>query len=147
MYFLDTNILVYSRDCHATHKQLLATSLLDELSAVDEGVISTQVLSEFYWVTTRKLKSPLSHEQAVRAIEQFQRMFRVVALTTEVLNLALELVERHAMSLWDAQILAAASLSRATAVLTEDFQSQPVLCGLRYANPFELGFDWHLLPT
>lgn len=147
MFFLDSNVLVYSRDADSPDKNLVATMLIDELSGIDEAVVSTQVLSEFFWVVTRKLRRPLSIADAAADVARFQNMFRVVSMSVEVLNLALQILATHQMTLWDAQIVAAASLSGATVVMTEDMQSQPIIHDVRYANPFETNFNWRLLPT
>ena len=147
MFFLDTNVLVYLRDAGSPDKSRVATKLVDELSGVGEAVVSIQVLSEFFWVVTRKLRQPLPMADAVTEVARFQNMFRVISMSAEVLNLALDILTAHQLTLWDAQIVAAASLSGASVVLTEDMQSQPIIHGVRYANPFEDGFDWRLLPT
>ena len=62
---LDTNVLVYAYDSENPEKQSLATTVIERLIASKLGMVSTQVLAEFYNVTTRKLKPPLSHEVAV----------------------------------------------------------------------------------
>ena len=147
MYFLDANVLVYLRDANSPDKSQVALKLVDDLSGIGEGVVSTQVLSEFFWVATRKLRPRLPVAEAVAEVARFQNMFRVIAVSVEVLNLALDVLTTHQITLSDAQIVAAASLSGASVVLTEDAQSQPVIHRVRYANPFEAGFDWRLLPT
>ena len=147
MYFLDANVLVYLRDANSPDKCQVALKLVDDLSGIGEAIVSTQVLSEFFWVATRKLRPRLPVAEAVAEVARFQNMFRVIAVSVEVLNLALELMQTHQMTIWDAQIVAAASVSGASVVLTEDAQSQPIIHGVRYANPFEPGFDWRQLPT
>lgn len=147
MFFLDTNVLVYLRDAKSPDKSQVASKLVDDLSGIGEAVVSTQVLSEFFWVATRKLRPRLPVAEAVAEVARFQNMFRVISVSVEVLNLALDILTTHQITLWDAQIVAAASLSGASVVLTEDAQSQPVIHGVHYANPFEAGFDWRLLPT
>lgn len=57
---LDTNVLVYAYDCSEPIKQARAWSVLDPLAALGLGVVTTQVLGEFFVVVTRKLKAPLS---------------------------------------------------------------------------------------
>ena len=146
MFFLDTNVLVYLRDAAEPAKGAIASKLVDELSGVGEAAVSTQVLSEFLWVVTRKLRKPIPLAEAVADVRRFQRMFRVVSASVDVFHLAVELMQTHQMTIWDAQIVAAASASRASVVLTEDAQSQPIIHGVHYANPFEPGFDWRLLP-
>ena len=66
--FLDSNVLVYSVDESSAEKAKHERAV--ELIAAQPGnlVVSTQVLQEFYVVTTRKLKVPLSEERAARAV-------------------------------------------------------------------------------
>ena len=55
MEFLDTNLLVYAHDDSDPVKSTQATSLILSLAEAGTGVISTQVLGEFFQVVTRKL--------------------------------------------------------------------------------------------
>jgi len=57
--FVDTNILVYGHDADAGPKHELARSLLAELWDHRTGVLSVQVLQEFYVTMTRKVLHPL----------------------------------------------------------------------------------------
>jgi predicted nucleic acid-binding protein len=62
--FIDSNVLVYSVDESPAEKAKHERAV-ELLSARPEDlVVSTQVLQEFYVVTTRKLKNPLSEEIA-----------------------------------------------------------------------------------
>lgn len=53
--FLDTSILADAADGGVADKQQIARDLMGRLAAHSEGVISTQVLQEFYVAATRKL--------------------------------------------------------------------------------------------
>jgi predicted nucleic acid-binding protein len=50
-------------------------------------------------------------------------------------------VRDYRMSYYDAQIWAAAKLSQASAVLSEDFTAGQVIEGIRFVNPFVAGFE------
>lgn len=131
--FLDTNILVYAVDDADVGKRDAARELI---AAPEERlVVSTQVLSEFYVVTTRKLASPLSEQDAARAVEALSK------LTTVVMDPALVLagiaISREArLSLWDGLILAAASAGGCDRVLTEDLADGASIRSVRVENPF-----------
>ncbi len=58
--FVDTNIIVYAMDSAAGSRQEVADARLVELWESGKGVISTQVLQEFYSVATSKLSEPLT---------------------------------------------------------------------------------------
>jgi len=73
--FVDTNILVYSRDSSEPEKQIKAKQWLTELWKQESGRISTQVMNEYYVTVTQKLKPGLSKEQArsdLRALAVWQ---------------------------------------------------------------------------
>jgi predicted nucleic acid-binding protein len=67
--FLDTNILVYAHDCTAGKKCDVATELLLRLMISEKGMLSIQVLMEFYTTVTRKIPNPLDSETAAGIIE------------------------------------------------------------------------------
>ena len=52
--FIDTNILIYSIDDADIKKQKKAQDIISELSE-NGGIISTQVLQEFYNIATKAL--------------------------------------------------------------------------------------------
>ena len=58
--FIDTNVLVYAYDRSEPEKQRRALETLDQLVSARAGVISPQVMSEFFVTVTRKIASPLS---------------------------------------------------------------------------------------
>jgi predicted nucleic acid-binding protein len=62
--FVDTNILIYAHDVDAKAKQETAKRVLHQLWSERTGVLSMQVLQEFYAHVTRKTPRPLSKESA-----------------------------------------------------------------------------------
>src|SRR5437879_4777126 len=71
--FVDTNVLVYRFDHGEPAKRAVAKRLLDK-ALPGSLVISTQVLQEFYVVTTRKLARPLRPDQASEAVEHLSTL-------------------------------------------------------------------------
>jgi len=55
--FVDTNILIYAHDIDAKAKHNVAKNVLAELWSQRTGVLSLQVLQEFYVNVTRKIAS------------------------------------------------------------------------------------------
>ena len=70
--FVDTNILIYAEDRDAKDKHLVARDLIVELWDSREGVLSVQILQEFYVNVTRKLKKPLSASKAREIVEEYR---------------------------------------------------------------------------
>lgn len=58
--FLDTNIIVYAYDVSAEKKHEIAEEILMNLWNYGQGVISTQVLQEFFVSVTQKIPQPLT---------------------------------------------------------------------------------------
>jgi predicted nucleic acid-binding protein len=131
--FVDTNLLVYAEDGREPHRRSIAAAILRELWASATGVLSTQVLQEFYNVATGNLK--LSPETARRIVAEYAE-WPVVETTTQLIVSASLLHERHGFSFWDAMIVEAALVSGATTLLTEDLQHGQRIGGLTIRNPF-----------
>ena len=62
--FVDTNILIYAHDVDAKTKHEAAKTVLRELWSERTGVLSMQVLQEFYVNVTRKIATPLPKDVA-----------------------------------------------------------------------------------
>jgi predicted nucleic acid-binding protein len=79
--FLDTNVLVYALDRHSRKKQREARRLLKTLEGEKQGVISTQVLQEFYVASTRKLGvDPMMVKSLLKAFENFETVMKTLSL-------------------------------------------------------------------
>ncbi|MGI6154021.1 MAG: hypothetical protein ACOYJB_09370 [Christensenellaceae bacterium] len=62
---IDTNVLVYAYDNSEPAKQKTALGLLDRLVISNKGLISTQILSDFFVVVTLKIPDPLTLEPQI----------------------------------------------------------------------------------
>lgn len=133
--FLDSNVLVYSVDESPAEKAKHERAI-ELLSAQPENlVVSTQVLQEFYVMTTRKLKSPLSEELAARAVRGLAKL-DVVGVDVPLVLSAVDTSRTAQVSLWDALIIEAASRAGCERVLSEDLNAGQVIRGVRIENPF-----------
>lgn len=110
--FVDTNILVYAYDRTAGIKFDRARALMESLWDRGEGVLSTQVLQEFYVAVTLKIPQPLGPRKAREIVSDLGTWTVAVLEVSDTLK-ASELSERYRMSFWDGLILAAAQ-SRAS---------------------------------
>jgi predicted nucleic acid-binding protein len=131
--FVDTNVLVYAEDGRDVRRRAVAVDVLGELWTSGSGVISTQVLQEFYDNSTRKLKM---EPAAARRIVAEYAEWLVVETTAQLIVSASLLHERHGFAFWDAMVVEAALLSGATTLLTEDLQEGRRIGGLVIRNPF-----------
>lgn len=135
--FLDTNVLVYAFDNADTRKRDTARSILAGAEP-GELVLSTQVLAEFYVVTTRKLPEPLPEQAAARAVEQLAFLPVVPADATLVLA-AVRRSLSDQLSLWDAMVIEAAIAGGCRRLLTEDLSHGAGYGPVEVTNPFEPG--------
>lgn len=135
--FVDTNVLVYGHDVDAGQKHQIAQGLLFDLWNNRTGVLSVQVLQEFYVTVTRKLIHPLSAKEARNIIRNYLNWQIEINDSLSVLN-ASRIEENYKVSFWDALIVAAASKANVSKILTEDLQSGQVIEGIVIENPFYL---------
>jgi predicted nucleic acid-binding protein len=133
--FVDTNILVYGHDVDAGQKHQIAQTLLADLWNLRSGVLSIQVLQEFYVTLTRKVLHPLSPSTVRNLIRDYISWQVEVNDTQSVLN-ASRIEENYRISFWDALIVTAAARAKVSKILSEDFQSGQVIEGIVLENPF-----------
>jgi predicted nucleic acid-binding protein len=133
--FVDSNVLIYAHDVRAGDRHDKAKALILELWRTRRGVLSAQVLQEFYVNITRKIPSPLARADARRLIQQYAVWPIQTVGAAEVLK-ASEIEEQYQISFWDALIVVAAQTSGAGALITEDLGSGRLLAGVAVINPF-----------
>ena len=133
--FVDTNILIYAHDLDAGHKRTVSATLLKELWTTGRGLLSTQVLQEFYVNVTRKIPSPLA-PAAAREIVRGYFVWQIEVPGPDLILRAWEIEERYALSFWDALIVSAARHGRATKLLSENLNPGQTIEGILIENPF-----------
>lgn len=132
--FVDTNILVYTDDLDSPEKQAIALDLFADLRRTGTGVLSTQVLQEYFVVATRKLGVPPS---IVRRKVELLGRFGLVVLDLEHILAAADLTRLRSISYWDALIVQAAKSANCGVLFTEDLAHGATFEGLEIVNPFE----------
>jgi predicted nucleic acid-binding protein len=132
--FLDTNVIVYASSRLATDaaKQAVALELL---STTNLGT-SAQVLQEFYTIATRKIATPLSHDEALDWLENFEDVPCAATDLALVLQGA-ENARRFRISYWDGAVIAAAERLGATTLFTEDLNHGQKYGSVTVINPFK----------
>lgn len=133
--FVDTNVLVYALAGDDARRTPIAQELLTRLMSSQTLNTSTQVLQELYVTLTRKIKKPITGEQAMRYLDRLAA-WPVAALDYSAVRNAVTLSTAHQISFWDALVVVAASRSGSTRLYTEDLQDGQVLLGVEIANPF-----------
>ena len=69
--FVDTNILIYAYDLDAGEKNTVSSAIIKDIWENRSGIISIQVLQEFYVNVTRKIPNPLPKPKAREIIESY----------------------------------------------------------------------------
>lgn len=132
--FVDTNVLIYAHDVDAKAKHEMAKSILQELWNEHSGVLSMQVLQEFYVNVTRKIPRPIAKESA-RLVVNAYTIWCIETSPAEISN-AFRIEDESRLGFWDALIVASAIKSGANRVLSEDLNAGQMISGVRIENPF-----------
>ena len=133
--FLDTNILVYAFDSSAGKKHEIAKQILIDLWETSGGLLSTQVLQEFYVTVTQKIPKQLDRKLAAHIIEDLLHWDVVINDGKAIIN-AIDIQERFKFSFWDAMIIQAALSGGAGSIFSENLASGRKIQGMILKNPF-----------
>ena len=133
--FVDSKVLIYAHDLDAGRKHDRAEAIIRELWTTRLGVLSTQVLQEFYVNTTRKIPRPLEKSLARRLVNSYS-VWQVEKIGPEDVVSASAMEEEHEINFWDALVVVAAVNGGASRLLSEDFNAGQVIRGVRIENPF-----------
>ncbi|HEY6249227.1 MAG TPA: PIN domain-containing protein [Candidatus Angelobacter sp.] len=132
--FVDTNVLIYAYDIDADAKHRIAKNLLRELWSERNGILSLQVLQEFYVNVTRKISRPISKESARLVVTNYTVW--CTDTTRAEIATAFQIEDQVKISFWDALIVASALKSGAARILSEDLNAGQGIAGIRIENPF-----------
>lgn len=135
-FFLDTNIFVYSFDQSAPAKARRAAQLIREALTAQKGVISYQVVQEFFNVALKRFSQPM---QAADAGQYLIAVFRPLLAVHSSQALYAEALFLHAqsrLSWYDSLIVAAAIQARCEILFSEDLQHGQRFGTLQVRNPF-----------
>src|ERR1700733_12916523 len=132
--FVDSNILIYAHDVDAKTKHDVARSVLRELWSQRTGMLSMQVLQEFYMNVTRKIVSPLRKDVARLVVSSYS-IWCIETPPAEIAA-AFRIEDESRIGFWDALIVASAARSGAAQILSEDLNAKQTIAGIRVENPF-----------
>jgi len=133
--FVDTNVLIYAHDLDAGLKHDRAVAILSDLWENENGIVSVQVLQEFYVNVTRKISAPLTPALARGVIRNYLA-WQIAPNDPSTVLSASEIAERNHISFWDALIVASASNAGADRILSEDLNHGQMIEGVVIENPF-----------
>jgi predicted nucleic acid-binding protein len=131
--FLDTNVLAYTDDAGHPEKQAQAIELIARSRRGNSGVVSVQVLQEYFVVATRKLG--IDAAIARRKVELFGQLKVVATQLDDVLG-AIDLCRLHGLRFWDALVIRSAQQAGCRRLFSEDMQPGRRFDGVEIVNPF-----------
>ena len=135
--FLDTNILIYGVDkLGPDRKRQIAASLV--LSALEQrnGVISYQVVQEFFSTCLKKAIKPITQDGMAEYLNSVLKPLLAVHSSIELFREGIDILHRHKLSWYDSLIVAAAVEAGCSVLYTEDMHHGAKICGVRIENPF-----------
>ena len=133
--FIDTNIIIYAYDVTAGRRHKTAGIILADLWNSGLGVISTQVLQEFFVNVVQKIPKPIDKQQAKEIVRDLLKWHVVVNSGDSIID-AINICIKYGYSFWDSMIIEAAIKGGAAILLSEDLQDGQVVGGVAIKNPF-----------
>jgi len=135
-FFLDTNIFVYSFDRTSAAKSRRATQLIREAVSTRKGIVSYQVVQEFFNLALRRFAQPMTVPEVEQYLSAVFRLLLAVQSSPALLSKALRLTARHRLSWYDSLIVAAAIEGGCGLLYSEDLQHGQRFEELKVENPF-----------
>jgi predicted nucleic acid-binding protein len=132
--FLDSNVLISTDDASSPAKQRTAIQLIARCRRQRNGVVSLQVLEEYFSISTRKLG--VDAAIARRKAELFSQLSTVATHVEDVLA-AIDLHRLHQFSFWDALVIRSAHQAGCSRLYSEDLQHGRRIDGVEIVNPFK----------
>lgn len=129
-------MFVYAIDDADEQKRDHARRLIAE-AAPGDLMLSTQVLSEFYVVTTRKLARPLAEEDAEEAVRQLAKL-PTVETDAALVKSGIAISRDARLSFWDGLVVAAAARGGCDRLLSEDLSHGAMIASVAVENPFRM---------
>jgi len=135
-FFLDTNIFVYSFDRSAPQKAKKAEQLIGKALTTRKGVVSYQVVQEFFNVAFRRFSLPMQAAEAEQFLSTVFRPLLSIQSTAGLYSEALRVYANKGLSWYDSLIVSAAMQANCDLLLSEDLQHGRKFGNLQVLNPF-----------
>jgi predicted nucleic acid-binding protein len=135
-FFLDTNVFVYVFDTTAPAKARKAARLVRDAVDTGTGIVSYQVVQEFFNVAFRRFAHPMSVAEAEQYLITVFRPLLAIHSSPALYVEALRIAGKHRLAWYDAIIIASALEGHCDTLFSEDFQHGRKIEGLQIENPF-----------
>jgi predicted nucleic acid-binding protein len=135
-FFLDTNIFVYSFDASSPKKGAKSTKLIRSAIETRGGIVSYQVVQEFFNVALRRFAKPMSSADAEQYLSTTFRPLLSVDSSPALYGEALRIGARFRLPWYDSLIVASAIEGQCDVLYSEDFQDGQQFGRVLISNPF-----------
>jgi predicted nucleic acid-binding protein len=136
-FFVDTNVFVYLFDPRAPEKMAKAEEIIRGAIKTGLGLISYQVVQEFFHVAFRKFPTPMSFAESQQYLTTMFRPLLAVESSPGLFGEGMRIRERYQLSWYDALIVAAAMEGECEILYSEDFQDGQKFGDVVVRNPFK----------
>jgi predicted nucleic acid-binding protein len=136
-FFLDTNLFVYSlNQSGASAKSGRSTQLIREAIVTRSGIVSYQVVQEFFHVAFRRFTPPMTVPEAEQYLATVFRPLLSIHSSHALYAEGLHLRSKYRLSWYDCLIVAGAIEAQCSVLYSEDMQHGQRFGDLRIENPF-----------
>jgi predicted nucleic acid-binding protein len=135
-FFLDTNIFVYSATDDDPAKARMATELIRKAIATHKGVVSYQVVQEFFNLALKRFERRMNIENRQEYLARVFRPLLKIHSSLALYEEALRLHTANKLQWYDALIVGAARESGCAILYSEDLQHGQKFGSLKIVNPF-----------
>ena len=135
-FFLDTNVFVYQFDTREPLRAHRASELIRSAVSSKLGVVSHQVVQEFFNIALTRFAKPFSTREAEEYLSLTFKPILAVHSSPRLFMEALRVHAQHQFSWYDALIVAAALEAECSVLYTEDMQHGQRVGDLKIQNPF-----------
>jgi predicted nucleic acid-binding protein len=134
--FIDSNIFIYAYNNQDPRKQIAAFDLIRENTIDGTGVVSYQVVHEFFHFALVKAASKVRSDDAQLLLEEVFRPLQMVPSSFYLISDAIRIQDRYRLSWYDSLIVAAAQQAGCDVLYTEDLQHGQQLGSVTVRDPF-----------
>jgi predicted nucleic acid-binding protein len=135
-FFLDTNIFIYSFETTSPKKSAQATKLIRTAIETRGGIVSYQVVQEFFNVALRRFSKPMSAMDAEQYLSTTFRPLLSAHSSQALYGEALRIGGKFRLPWYDSLIVASALEGKCDVLYSEDFQDGQQIASVTISNPF-----------
>ena len=138
--FVDADVLIHAVDARDMDKRSRAAEWMARLWSERSGRTSMQVLAEYYVTVTRRLRPPVSTDDAWNDVKSLLA-WQPQSFDAVLLQRARGIELRHRLNWWDSMMVAAAQLQDCAVLLTEGLPDGAAFGSVTVRSPFTLAVE------